>query len=204
MVLTLNTFEVHGEHYLQIGGTVMGTHAASKCAFTMLKNEETHVYTYQLLLWVHYINDIFTMWSFEYTCEHSTTRTYINNKPEIRSKTINIQTQIPQKNNLPSEFQITDGPPVNVRPESGSPLWPHSLSSAKQEMFLPIVNFQLHGNLYFPFTPFFLWWPSNLKYYLDPKLDATDTCKMRYWCSSRAYSSTYNVSRNSFNYHIYA
>jgi len=49
--------------------------------------------------------------SFKYTCEHSATGTSSNSKPEIKSKT--IQTQTLQKNNLPSEFQITDGSQVN-------------------------------------------------------------------------------------------
>ena len=65
MVLTMNNFEFDGQHYLQVGGTAMGTRAAPNYAIICVNEfEETHVYTYRLqpLLWVRYIDDIFMLW----------------------------------------------------------------------------------------------------------------------------------------------
>ena len=62
MVLTMNNFEFNGEHFLQVGGTAMGTKTAPNYAITSMNwFEDTYVYTYhkQPLLWVRYIDDIF-------------------------------------------------------------------------------------------------------------------------------------------------
>ena len=62
MVLTMNNFEFNGEHFLQIGGTAMGTKAAPNYAIISMNwFEDTYVYQYhpQPLLWVRYIDDIF-------------------------------------------------------------------------------------------------------------------------------------------------
>ena len=94
MVLTMNNFEFNGDHYLQIGGTAMGTKLAPNYAIITVNNfEDLHVYTYekQPLLWARYIDDIFIVWqhgkdelkkfiehlnvshrSFKFTCESST------------------------------------------------------------------------------------------------------------------------------------
>ena len=65
MVLTINNFEFNGDHYLQIGGTAMGTRAAPNYAIISMNwFEATFVYTYQPqpLLWVRYIDDIFMLY----------------------------------------------------------------------------------------------------------------------------------------------
>jgi hypothetical protein len=64
-VLTKNNFDFHGDHYLQIGGTAMGTKMAPSYAINTLGNfEDLFVYIYhkQPFLWVRYIDDIFVIW----------------------------------------------------------------------------------------------------------------------------------------------
>ena len=65
-VLTCNNFDFDGNHYLQVGGTAMGTKVAPAYANTFMGwYEDTHVYTYlrQPLLWKRFIDDIFVIWS---------------------------------------------------------------------------------------------------------------------------------------------
>ena len=64
-VLTMNNFEFAGRHFLQVGGTAMGTKVAPSFANTYIGwFERNHVYTYhkQPLLWVRFIDDIFQIW----------------------------------------------------------------------------------------------------------------------------------------------
>ena len=65
LVLKSNNFTFCGRHFLQIGGTAMGTRAAPNYAIThMHRFEKLHVYTYHLLalLWKRFIDDIFLIW----------------------------------------------------------------------------------------------------------------------------------------------
>ena len=69
-VLTKNNFDFNGKHYLQVGGTAMGTRVAPTYANLFLADfEENHVYTYskQPLVWLRFIDDtifftIFFIW----------------------------------------------------------------------------------------------------------------------------------------------
>ena len=64
-VLTMNNFDFAGKHYLQVGGTAMGTKVAPSFANTFMGwFEHHHVYTYpkQPLIWVRFIDDIFQVW----------------------------------------------------------------------------------------------------------------------------------------------
>ena len=64
-VLKCNNFDFHGKHFLQVGGTAMGTKVAPAYANTFMGwFEDTHVYTYpqQPLLWKRFIDDIFVIW----------------------------------------------------------------------------------------------------------------------------------------------
>ena len=64
-VLTLNNFKFNDRHYLQIGGTAMGTRLAPSYANIFMSDfEDKYVDTYQLqpLLWLRYIDDIFCVW----------------------------------------------------------------------------------------------------------------------------------------------
>ena len=64
-VLKMNNFDFAGRHFLQIGGTAMGTKVAPSFANTYMGwFESNHVYTYHIqpLLWVRYIDDIFVIW----------------------------------------------------------------------------------------------------------------------------------------------
>ena len=66
MVLTMNNFDFAGRHYLQVGGTAMGTKVAPSFANTYMGwFENQHVYTYPLqpLIWVRFIDDIFQIWT---------------------------------------------------------------------------------------------------------------------------------------------
>ena len=61
----MNNFDFAGEHYLQVGGTAMGTEVVPSFANTFMGwFERKHVYTYhkQPLLWVRFIDDIFQIW----------------------------------------------------------------------------------------------------------------------------------------------
>ena len=65
-VLTMNNFDLDEKHYLQTGGTAMGTRVAPCYANTFMGwFEDRHVYTYHTLpkLWKRYIDDIFVIWT---------------------------------------------------------------------------------------------------------------------------------------------
>ena len=65
LVLTCNNFQFDNKHYLQVGGTAMGTKLAPSFAnIYMGWFEDTFVYTYKLqpLIWKRYIDDIFMVW----------------------------------------------------------------------------------------------------------------------------------------------
>ena len=67
MVLTMNNFDFAGRHYLQVGGTAMGTKVAPSFANTFMGwFENIYVYTYhkQPHIWVRFIDDIFVIWTF--------------------------------------------------------------------------------------------------------------------------------------------
>ena len=64
-VLKMNNFDFANRHFLQIGGTAMGTKVAPSFANTYMGwFESKFVYTYhqQPLLWVRFIDDIFVIW----------------------------------------------------------------------------------------------------------------------------------------------
>ena len=64
-VLTKNNFDFNDKHYLQVGGTAMGTRVAPSFAnLFMAEFEERFVYNYptQASLWLRYIDDIFLIW----------------------------------------------------------------------------------------------------------------------------------------------
>ena len=64
LVLTCNNFTFNGQHYLQVGGTAMGTKTAPNYAVNFMNFfENRFVYTYfiQPLYWKRYIDDIFMM-----------------------------------------------------------------------------------------------------------------------------------------------
>ena len=64
-VLKMNNIDFAGRHFLQIGGTAMGTKVAPSFANTYMGwFESKFVYTYrqQPLLWVRFIDDIFVIW----------------------------------------------------------------------------------------------------------------------------------------------
>jgi len=64
-VLTKNNFDFNGKHYLQVGGTAMGTKLAPSFANLFMANfEEKHVYPYptKASLWLRFIDDIFIIW----------------------------------------------------------------------------------------------------------------------------------------------
>jgi peptide-methionine (R)-S-oxide reductase len=65
LVLELNNFEFNDKHYLQVGGTAMGTRVAPSFANIFMSDfEDTHVYTWHLqpTSWYRYIDDIFCIW----------------------------------------------------------------------------------------------------------------------------------------------
>jgi hypothetical protein len=64
-VLYMNNFDFNGTHYLQVGGTAMGTRVAPSFANIFMADfEERFVYTYHTkpLIWLRYIDDIFMIW----------------------------------------------------------------------------------------------------------------------------------------------
>ena len=66
-VLKCNNFDFNGRHFLQVGGTAMGTKVAPAYANTFMGwFEDQHVYTYskQPLLWKRFIDDIFAIWQY--------------------------------------------------------------------------------------------------------------------------------------------
>jgi peptide-methionine (R)-S-oxide reductase len=65
-VLYMNNFNFNGKHYLQVGGTAMGTRVAPSFANIFMADfEERYVYNYhtQPLVWLRYIDDIFMVWN---------------------------------------------------------------------------------------------------------------------------------------------
>ena len=65
LVLTKNNFDFNGKHYLQIGGTAMGTRLAPTYANLFMADfEDKYVYNHpkQPLVWVRFIDDIFYIW----------------------------------------------------------------------------------------------------------------------------------------------
>ena len=66
-VLNCNNFNFNGRHFLQVGGTAMGTKVAPAYANTFMGwYEDKHVYTYrkQPLLWKRFIDDMFVIWQY--------------------------------------------------------------------------------------------------------------------------------------------
>jgi hypothetical protein len=64
-VLTKNNFDFNEKHYLQIGGTAMGTKVAPSFANLFMADfEDKWVYSYHTRpsLWLRYIDDIFMIW----------------------------------------------------------------------------------------------------------------------------------------------
>jgi peptide-methionine (R)-S-oxide reductase len=64
-VLNMNNFDFNSKHYLQVGGTAMGTRVAPSFANIFMADfEEKYVYTYhtQPKIWLRYIDDIFMIW----------------------------------------------------------------------------------------------------------------------------------------------
>ena len=65
-VLQFNNFDFNGKHYLQVGGTAMGTRVAPSYANIFMDYfERRFVYTYRLqpLVWLRFIDDIFMIWT---------------------------------------------------------------------------------------------------------------------------------------------
>ena len=65
-VLSMNTFDLAGKHFLQVGGTAKGAKVAPSVANTLMGwFEAQFVYTYELqpLLWVRFIDDTFLIWT---------------------------------------------------------------------------------------------------------------------------------------------
>jgi hypothetical protein len=66
----MNNFDFNGKHYLQVGGTAMGTKVAPSFANIFMANfEDKFVYSYhtQPLIWLRYIDDIFMVWNHDKT-----------------------------------------------------------------------------------------------------------------------------------------
>jgi len=66
LVLYKNNFEFNKKHYLQVGGTAMGTRVAPSFANLFMSHfEDKYVYTYdkQPLKWLRFIDDIFCIWT---------------------------------------------------------------------------------------------------------------------------------------------
>jgi len=84
IVLKKNNFQFNGNHYLQIGGTAIGTKAAPSFAVIYMGSfEEEHVYTYekQPLTYMRYIDDIFMLWQHGKT-ELDLFMTHLNSRVE--------------------------------------------------------------------------------------------------------------------------
>lgn len=88
LVLTLNNFRFNDHHYLQVGGTAMGTRVAPPFANIYMDSfEQQHVYCYtpKPRLWLRFIDDILMIW------DHGMDRlrefiTFLNNRhPNIKS-----------------------------------------------------------------------------------------------------------------------
>ena len=66
MALTMNNFDFAGRHYLQVGGTAMGTKVAPSFANTYMgwfEDRFVNTYPLQPLIWVRFIDDIFQIWT---------------------------------------------------------------------------------------------------------------------------------------------
>ena len=66
LVLSKNNFDFNEKHYLQIGGTAMGTRVAPSYANTFMGwFEDEFVYTYNPapMVWKRFIDDIFVIWT---------------------------------------------------------------------------------------------------------------------------------------------
>jgi peptide-methionine (R)-S-oxide reductase len=62
----MNNFDFNNKHYLQVGGTAMGTRVAPSFANIFMADFETKwVYTHHLqpTIWLRYIDDIFMIWN---------------------------------------------------------------------------------------------------------------------------------------------
>ena len=67
LVLNTNNFEFDNKHFLQVGGTAMGTKLAPSFAnIFMAYFEDKFVYSYKLkpLIWKRFIDDIFFIWTY--------------------------------------------------------------------------------------------------------------------------------------------
>ena len=67
LVLTTNNFEFDNKHFLQIGGTVMGTKLAPSFANIFMGDfEDKFIYSYPVkpLIWKRFIDDIFLIWTY--------------------------------------------------------------------------------------------------------------------------------------------
>ena len=67
LVLTTNNFQFDNKHFLQIGGTAMGTKLAPSFANLFMGHfESKYVATYKLqpFIWKRYIDDIFLVWTY--------------------------------------------------------------------------------------------------------------------------------------------
>jgi len=65
-VLKKNNFDFNNKHYLQVGGTAMGTRVAPSLANIFMADfEDKYVYNYKLqpTTWLRYIDDIFLVWT---------------------------------------------------------------------------------------------------------------------------------------------
>ena len=65
MVLKKNNFQFNGDHYLQIGGTAMGTRLAPSYAclyMSVLEEELLELHEYKPKVWLRFIDDIFFIW----------------------------------------------------------------------------------------------------------------------------------------------
>ena len=68
-VLRCNNFDFNNRHFLQTGGTAMGTKVAPAYANTFMGwFEEKYVYTYrkQPIIWKRFIDDIFVIWQYSH------------------------------------------------------------------------------------------------------------------------------------------
>ena len=65
MVLTMNNFEFNGDHYLQVGGTAMGTRLVTSYANLFMSDfKDIFVFNqpHQPLWWKRFIDDISVLW----------------------------------------------------------------------------------------------------------------------------------------------